>query len=212
MMGVVIARSNGDLAGQSRVFRKKLTGAAANDKAYGLDSSILDLVAKVKSNFLQPKPDPFVHSNLIEVIEVVGADGMPTGERKLVCRGPITKEQIDPEYSMDLKIQKSNWNQYERHHEGYFWTAIGNVKENILTYCRADNRMASVKSSKDLIGFLLILRSVCAQNNGGMKVDEEYQNLITMHSAVSWRQDPKVSNATFVDQVIDRYGCHTHKW
>jgi hypothetical protein len=203
MKGVVIARSNGDLTGQFRVFRKKLAGAAADDKAYGLDSAILDLVAKVKSDFVQPKPDPLIHSN---IIDVVGADGAPTGERKLVCHDPIAKEQIDAEYNMDLKIQKSNWNQYERHYEGYFRTAIGNVEENILTYCRSDNRMASVESNKDLIGSLLILRSVCAQNNGGMKVDEEYRNLITIHAAVSWRQDPKVGDAAFADQIKDRYG------
>jgi hypothetical protein len=160
----------------------------------------LTLIAKVKSDFVQPKPDPLIHSN---IIDVVGADGALTGERRLVCHDPIAKEQIDAEYNMDLKIQKSNWNQYERNYEGYFRTAIGNVKENILTYCRSDNRMASVESNKDLIGFLLILRSVCAQNNGGMKVDEEYRNLITIHAAVSWRQDPKVDDATFADQVKD---------
>jgi hypothetical protein len=63
--------------------------------------------------------------------------------------------------------------------------------------------MASVESNKDLIGFLLILQSVCAQNNGGMKVDEEYRNLITIHAAVSWRQDPKVGDAAFADQIKD---------
>ena len=90
MKGIVIARSHGDLTGQFRVFRKKLAEATANDKAYGL----LDLVAKVKSDFVQPKPDPLVHSNLIEVVD---ADGELTGERKLVCHNPILKEQIDTE-------------------------------------------------------------------------------------------------------------------
>ena len=94
MKGTVVARSNGDLTEQFRVFRKKLAGAAANDKAYGLDSAIFDLVAKVKSDFVQPKPDPLVHSNLIEVVD---ADGELTGERKLVCHNPILKEQIDTE-------------------------------------------------------------------------------------------------------------------
>jgi hypothetical protein len=44
--------------------------------------------------------------------------------------------------------------------------------------------MSSVEINKDLIGFLLILQSVCAQNNGAIKVDDEYQNLSTMHSAI----------------------------
>ncbi|OEU15891.1 hypothetical protein FRACYDRAFT_240586 [Fragilariopsis cylindrus CCMP1102] len=70
--------------------------------------------------------------------------------------------------------------------------------------------MASVESDKDLIGFLLILQSMCAQNNGGMRVDEEYRNLITIQAAVSWRQDPKVDDATLADQIKDRYGSAIH--
>jgi hypothetical protein len=88
---------------------------------------------------------------------------------------------MESEYNMDLKVQKSNWNQYERHHEGCYRTAIGNVGDTILTYCRADKRMAVVESNKDLVGFLLILQSVYAQNNGAVKVDEEYQNLGIEH-------------------------------
>lgn len=89
-------------------------------------------------------------------------------------------------------------------------TTIGNVEKSILIYCRTDSRMASVESDKDLIGFLLILQSMCAQNNGGMKVDEEYRNLITIQAAVSWRQDPKVDDATLADQIKDRYGSAIH--
>ena len=207
MKGIVIARSHGDLTGQFRVFRKKLAGAAADDKAFGLDSAILDLVAKVQTDFVEPRPDPLVHSNLIEVVDV---HGLPTGERRLVCHDPILKEQMDLEYNTDLKIQKGNWNQYERHYEGFYRTAIGNVEENILTYCRTDSRMAAVETNKDLIGLLLILRSVCAQNNGGMKVDEEYRNLITIHAAISWRQDQKTDDATFAEQLKDRYGSAIH--
>jgi hypothetical protein len=204
MKGIVIAQSNGNLAGKFSVFQRKLAGAAADDKAYGLDSAILDLVAKVKSNFVQPKPDRLVHSKLISVME---ADKVtPTGEKRFICHDPILKEQIDAEYSMDLKIQKSNWNQYERHCYGYFRTAIGNVEDTILTYCRADSRMSSVEINKDLIGFLLILRSVCAQNNRAIKVDEEYQNLSTMHSAVGFRQEKSVNNSVFAEQVLVHYG------
>ena len=82
-------------------------------------------------------------------------------------------------------------------------TTIGSVEKSILIYCRTDSRMASVESDKDLIGFLLILQSMCAQNNGGMKVDEEYRNLITIQAAVSWRQDPKVDDDTSADQIKD---------
>jgi hypothetical protein len=45
MKGIVIADENGNKAGQFHVFQKKLAGAAAKDKAYGLDSAILDLTA-----------------------------------------------------------------------------------------------------------------------------------------------------------------------
>jgi hypothetical protein len=62
-----------------------------------------------------------------------------------------------------------------------------------------------VKSDKDLVGFLLILRSVCAQNNGAVKVDEEYQNLGTLHSACGFKQVNGISNEKSADQVIDRY-------
>jgi hypothetical protein len=37
MKGTVIAQGHGNMAGQFRVFQKKLAGAAADDKAYGLD-------------------------------------------------------------------------------------------------------------------------------------------------------------------------------
>jgi hypothetical protein len=43
MKGIVIAQDNGNMSGQFRMFQKKLTGAATVDKAYGLDSAILDL-------------------------------------------------------------------------------------------------------------------------------------------------------------------------
>jgi hypothetical protein len=103
-----------------------------------------------------------------------------TGERRLICYDPILKNEMEADYNMDLKIQKSNWNQFERHYEGYYRTVVGNVEDTIMTNCRADKRMALVKSKKDLVGFLLILRSICAQNNNTVKVDEEYQNLHTL--------------------------------
>jgi hypothetical protein len=209
MKGVVIAQGSGNLAGQFRVFQKKLAGAAADDKAYGLDSSILDLVAKVKSDFVKPKPDPRVHSKIVVIMEKDDkgiATTTPTGEKKLICFDSILKDEMEAEYSMDLKIQKSNWNQFERHYEGYYRTAIGNVEDAIITYCRADKRMASIKANKDLVGFLLVLRSVCAQNNGAVRVDEEYQNLGTLHSAVGFKQKKSVSDSKFADQVDDRYG------
>jgi hypothetical protein len=66
--------------------------------------------------------------------------------------------------------------------------------------------MSSIERSKDLIGFLLILQSVCVKNNGAIKVDEEYQKLSTMHSAIGFRQKKSISNFIFVEQVLDRYG------
>jgi hypothetical protein len=42
------------------VFQKKLTGAAADDKAYGLDLAILDLIAQKRPDFIKPKPDPII--------------------------------------------------------------------------------------------------------------------------------------------------------
>jgi hypothetical protein len=209
MKGIVIAQGDGNLAGQFRVFQKKLAGAAADDKAYGLDSAILDLVAKVKSDFVKPKPSPLIHSNLVDVMER-DEDGAltntPTGEKKLVCFDPILKEEMEAEYSMDLKIQKSNWNQFERHYEGYYRTAIGNMDDTIIKYCRANKGMAAVEVNKDLVGLLLIVRSVCAQNNGAVKVDEDFQNLCTLHSALGYKQKKNVSDVKFADQIADRYG------
>jgi hypothetical protein len=173
MKGIVIAQGNGNMSGQFRVFQRKLAGAAADDKAYGLDSAILELIAKVRSDFVKPRPNPNVHSNVTPVL----AEGVATGENKLVCFDPIMKEQMDAEYSMDLKIQSSNWNQYQRHEEGFYRTALGNVENEVLTHCHRDSRMKTVEGSKDLIGLLLILRSVCAANKGSVKVDDEYQNL-----------------------------------
>jgi hypothetical protein len=155
MKGIVIAQGNVNLAGQFHVYQEKLAESAADDKAYGLDSSILDLVAKVKSDFLKPKPSPLSHSNLVDIM-VTDEDGKPTlvatGERRLVCNDPILKDEMEAEYNMDLKIQKSNWNQFERHYEGYYRTAVGNVADTIMTNCRADKRMALVESKKDLVG------------------------------------------------------------
>jgi hypothetical protein len=47
MKGIVIAQRNGNMYGQFCTFQKKLAGAASDDKAYGLDSAILELTAKV---------------------------------------------------------------------------------------------------------------------------------------------------------------------
>jgi hypothetical protein len=170
MKGIVIAQGKGNLFDQFRVYLNGLAGSAADDKAYGLDSAILELTPKVRSDFVKPKPSPNVHSTLTPVIE----NGTATGGNKLVCFYPVLKEQMDTEYSMDLKIQSSNWNQYQRHEECFYRTAIGNVENEVLTYCCRDPRMTLVESNKDLVGFLLVLRSVCAQNKGSVKVDDEY--------------------------------------
>jgi hypothetical protein len=60
--------------------------------------------------------------------------------------------------------------------------------------------MTSVESKKDLIGLLLILRSVCAQNKGSVKVDEEYQNLNALHQAIGYRQNNTVNNTTYREE------------
>jgi hypothetical protein len=65
MKGIVIAQGNGNMSGQFHVFQRKLAGAAANDKAYGLDSAILELIAKARSDFVKPRPIPNVHSNVV---------------------------------------------------------------------------------------------------------------------------------------------------
>jgi hypothetical protein len=62
MKDIVIAHGNGNQSGQFRVFQKKLAGAAADDKAYGLDSAILELKAKVRSDFVKAKPNQNVYS------------------------------------------------------------------------------------------------------------------------------------------------------
>jgi hypothetical protein len=77
MKGIVIAQGNGNMAGQFRVFQTKLAGAAADDKAYGLDSAILELIAKKRTDF--------VNSNLVPEVDTAGD---PTGGYKLVCFNP----------------------------------------------------------------------------------------------------------------------------
>jgi hypothetical protein len=203
MTGVVIAQGNGNMAGQFRVFQKKLAGAAADDKAYGLDSAILDLVAKKRTDFVKTKPDPSIHSKMVPELD---SSGDPTGGNKVVCFNPFLKEQMDAEYNMELKFQLSNWNQYNRMEEGYYRTALGNIDANVITYCRMDKRMTMVESNKDLVLLLLVLRSVCAQNHGAMKVDDEYQNLGALHSAIGYRQKKNSSDAAYADEVLDRYG------
>jgi hypothetical protein len=116
MKGIVIAQGNGKMAGQFRVFQTKMAGAAADDKAYGLDSAILDLIAKKRTDFVKPKPDPSIHSNLVPEVDTAGD---PTGGyNKLICFNPALKEQMDAEYTMDLKFQSSKWNQYSHMEEG----------------------------------------------------------------------------------------------
>jgi len=121
MKGIVIAQGNGNQSGQFNVFQKKLAGAAADDKAYGLYSAILELIAKVRSDFIKPKSDPIVHSTLSPVME----NGVAAGGNRLICFDPALKEQMDAGHNMDLKIQSSNWNQYQRHEEGFYRTVIG---------------------------------------------------------------------------------------
>jgi hypothetical protein len=62
------------------------------------------------------------------------------------------------------------------------------------------------ESNKDLVLLLLVLRLVCAQNHGAVKVDNEYHNLSTVHSAVGFKQKKSVNNAEFAKEVLDRYG------
>jgi hypothetical protein len=209
MKGITIAHGRGNMAGLFRVFQEKLAGAAAEDKSYGLDSSILDLVAKVKSDFVQPKPSPLSHSKLVVIYgkDDKGAPTIktPTGEKRLICFDPILKDEMDAEYNMDLKIQKSNWNQFERHYEAYYRIAFGNIEDTVITYCRADSRIALIESDKDLVGLLLVLRAVCAQDDGGVKVDREYHNLSTLHSTLGYRQKPTDNDHKFAKAVKDRY-------
>ncbi|OEU10829.1 hypothetical protein FRACYDRAFT_246701 [Fragilariopsis cylindrus CCMP1102] len=208
MKGIVVALANGNLLGQYRVLQNTMAGTAASEKAYGLDSAILELVAKVESDFVTSKSDPLKHSTVVTIYtkDATGADTTtPTGEKRLVCFDPILKASMDSNYFIDVKIQKANWNNYERFSQAYYRTAIGNVEDVIITYCRADKRMALVEINKDLIGFLQILRSVCAQTNGIVKVDQEFQNLHTLHAAIAFKQAANVDDSTFSKQVQDRY-------
>ena len=115
MKDVVIALGNGNLSEQYRVYTNIMAGSAADDKAFGLDTVILNLKAKVRSDFIKDKPSPTAHSNLAAVIE----NGVATSANVLICHDPVLKEQMESEYYMDLKYQSSNWNQYQRHEEGF---------------------------------------------------------------------------------------------
>jgi hypothetical protein len=46
---------------------------------------------------------------------------------------------------------------------------------------------------------------VCAQNHGAVKVDEEYKNLCTLHSAVAYKQQKNATDTDYADEVLDRY-------
>jgi hypothetical protein len=149
------------------------------------------------------------HSNLITIYEKddKGANTkVAPGEKRLICFNPILKDEMDAEYNMDLKIQNSNWNQLERHYEGYYRIAFGNIEDTVITYCRADSRMALIEANKDLVGLLLVLRAVCAQDDGGVKVDREYHNLSTLHSVLGYQQRPADNDHKFANAVADRYG------
>jgi hypothetical protein len=52
------------------------------------------------------------------------------------------------------------------------------------------------------VQFLLILRLVCAQNNSAMKVDVEYQNLITLHSALGFIYKLLFKSCRFAPQCL----------
>jgi hypothetical protein len=81
---------------------------------------------------------------------------------------------------------------------------IDNIENEVLTYCRRDGRMALVETNKNLVGLLLILRSVCAQNKGNVKFYGEYQNLITLHSALAYKQKKSINNTTFGEDILNR--------
>jgi hypothetical protein len=187
----------GQFLREKRPFKKSDPKICAN---IGAVTGIL-LTAKVRSDFVKPKPNPNIHSTFTPVLE----NGVATGENKLVCFDPVMKEQMDAEYNMDLKIQSSNWNQYQRHEEGFYRTATGYVEDAVLTYCRMDKRMMLIESTKNFVQFLCLLRSVCAQNNGAFKVDSEFQNLSTLQSAVGFRQKKNISNDKYAEVVTDRY-------
>jgi hypothetical protein len=66
--------------------------------------------------------------------------------------------------------------------------------------------MALIKSNKDLVGLLLVTRAVCAQDHGGIKVDKEYHNLSTLHSAIGYQQKPTDNDNKFAKALADCYG------
>ena len=74
MKNMVIADGNGNKAGQFCVFQKNLAGLAAEAAAYGLDSAILDLVAKERTDFIKPKESQNAHSTLTPVLDVDGVN------------------------------------------------------------------------------------------------------------------------------------------
>lgn len=104
MKGAVLAQGNGNLTRQLRVFQEKLAGATAGDKAYGLDSAILDLIPKVNTDFVKSKSSPLVHSELVTIYQK-DDKGAPTtietGEMILVCFNSVMEEEMEAEYNMD---------------------------------------------------------------------------------------------------------------
>lgn len=92
-------------------------------------------MANVKLDFVKPKPSPLSHFNLAKIKRVYRAyTKVATSVEKLVCFDPILKDEMEAEYNMDLKIQKSNWNQlFQRHYKGYYRTAVGNIEDTNIT-------------------------------------------------------------------------------
>jgi hypothetical protein len=82
----------------------------------------IGLIAKKRSDYIKPKPNPSSYYTLTPVMETDGTT--PKSKFKLICFDPVLKDQMDAEYNMDLNIQSSNWNQYNRMEEGYYRTAI----------------------------------------------------------------------------------------
>jgi hypothetical protein len=57
-----------------------------------------------------------------------------------------------------------------------------------------------------MVGLLLVLRALCAQDDGGVKVDREYHNLSTLHSVLGYQQRATDNEHKFAKTVADRCG------
>ena len=130
----------------------------------------------------------------------------------LVCTDPQLKTGIESGYNTATKLDATNWNQYLHYMYALLSMAVGSIHLVIITACKNVPAYAQAITTKDIVAFLGILRSVCSKDpNGGVtKHNGIIEDPIFLSNSLNLKQLKDASDINFTDQTEDRYNAITY--